>query len=102
MSCTHTDRIQTVTPASSGCRLCLESGDTWVHLRMCLTCGQIGCCDDSKNQHAMKHAQNSGHPIVQSFEHGESWRWCYIDQEFLEPDPNAVVEPGDASASATP
>jgi uncharacterized UBP type Zn finger protein len=85
MACTQTNMIQQVTPASSGCRLCLESGDTWVHLRMCLTCGTIGCCDASKNQHARKHAAISGHPIVQSFEHGEDWRYCYIDDEFLAP-----------------
>lgn len=58
-------------------------GDAWVHLRLCLTCGQVGCCESSKNQHARKHANAIGHPIVQSFEPGESWRWCYPDSMFV-------------------
>ena len=83
MSCSHLDMIRNVSPGSSGCRLCLESGDTWVHLRMCLSCGTVACCDSSPNKHASKHAKQSGHPIVQSFEHAEDWRWCYIDEEFV-------------------
>lgn len=58
-------------------------GDTWVHLRLCLTCGQVGCCESSKNTHARKHSHASGHPIVQSFEPGETWRWCYPDTMFV-------------------
>jgi hypothetical protein len=83
MSCSHTDMIKNVTPSSSGCRLCLETGDSWVHLRVCLTCGSVACCDSSKNKHALRHSQISGHPIVKSFEHGEDWRWCYIDEEYV-------------------
>jgi uncharacterized UBP type Zn finger protein len=83
MSCSHVDQIRKVTPSSSGCRQCLESGDTWVHLRICLSCGTVACCDASKNKHASRHAQISGHPIVQSFEPGEDWRWCYIDEEMV-------------------
>lgn len=72
--CTHLDRIREVTPNSDGCEACRAVGDTWVHLRLCLTCGNVGCCDDSKNKHASKHAHKTRHPIVQSIEPGEDWR----------------------------
>ncbi len=81
--CTHTDQIKDVSASSVGCAQCLALGDTWVHLRMCLTCGQVGCCEDSKNKHALKHYQQDGHPIVRSHEPGETWLWCYPDQVFL-------------------
>ena len=80
MRCTHTDQIREVAPKSRGCEECLAMGDTWVHLRLCLTCGHVGCCDSSKNRHATKHFRGVGHPIVQSMEPGESWRWCYADE----------------------
>jgi uncharacterized UBP type Zn finger protein len=83
MNCTHLDRIQTLQPRSSGCEQCLASGDTWVHLRVCLSCGQVGCCDSSKNRHASRHARESGHPIVASIEPGEAWRYCYIDESMI-------------------
>jgi uncharacterized UBP type Zn finger protein len=60
-------------------------GASWVHLRLCLTCGHVGCCDSSPNRHASNHFRDSGHPIVQSFEPGESWRWCYVDEVWLSP-----------------
>ncbi len=63
---------------------CLEMGDTWVHLRECLSCGHIGCCDSSKNKHATKHFNQTRHPVMQSFEPGEDWRWCYVDEVFLD------------------
>jgi len=78
--CTHLDRILAVTPRARGCEECLRSGDSWVHLRLCLSCGHVGCCDSSKNRHATAHFWASRHPIVQSFEPGEDWRWCYIDE----------------------
>lgn len=83
--CTHRDSIQIVTPSGEGCFECLQSGDTWVHLRLCLTCGHVGCCDDSRNRHARKHAAVSGHPIVRSFEPGEDWMWCFIDETYVQP-----------------
>lgn len=84
--CTHLDQIRDVTPKTpEGCEECLEMGDTWVHLRLCLTCGHVGCCDSSKNKHATKHFHAEGHPIVQSFERGEDWIWCYIDEVAMEP-----------------
>lgn len=60
-----------------GCQQCLDAGDTWVHLRFCVTCNTIGCCEDSKNKHASKHAASSGHPVVRTREPGEDWAWCY-------------------------
>lgn len=84
--CTHRNQIRDVTPASEGCAQCLEMGDTWVHLRMCLTCGHVGCCDNSKNKHATRHHAETDHPIVRSFEPGEDWRWCYVDGVILPPD----------------
>ena len=62
-----------------GCEECLASGDEWVHLRLCLTCGHVGCCDESKNKHATKHYRLMTHPVIRSFEPGEHWRYCYPD-----------------------
>jgi hypothetical protein len=79
-TCTHLDQIRAVTPRTQGCEECLATGDTWVHLRLCLVCGQVGCCDSSKNKHATKHFHATQHAIMQSAQPGESWRWCFIDQ----------------------
>src|ERR1700747_1408814 len=76
--CTHINQIRPVTPSAPGCEDCLRIGDSWVHLRLCLECGHVGCCDSSKNKHATKHFHATRHPIVQSFEPGEDWGWCYI------------------------
>lgn len=79
-ACTHRDLVRDVSPNTpDGCEGCLATGDRWVHLRLCLTCGHVGCCDSSRNRHATKHHHATGHPIVRSFEPGESWRWCYVD-----------------------
>lgn len=82
--CVHTDRIRDVTRGSEGCEQCTVLGDTWVHLRMCMSCGQVGCCDSSKNKHAHRHADEASHPIVRSAEPGEDWMWCYIDRVLVE------------------
>jgi EmrB/QacA subfamily drug resistance transporter len=79
-SCMHAASIVAVGPSAAVCPECTRLGDRWVHLRVCLTCGHVGCCDSSKNQHATKHFWASQHPIVRSLEPGESWRWCYIDE----------------------
>ncbi len=84
--CTHLDQIAHVRPDSDGCEACRAAGDTWVYLRTCLTCGRVGCCDDSKNRHARAHAYESGHPIVRSIEPGERWVWCFVDEVFVAPD----------------
>jgi uncharacterized UBP type Zn finger protein len=83
--CSHAqDHIKNVTPHSSGCEDCLATGDRWVHLRMCLECGKVGCCDSSKNRHATAHFHATGHPIVRSMEPHESWRWCYADRVYVD------------------
>ena len=76
----HLDYVRPVVPGSNGCEECLRIGSPWVHLRLCLTCGHVGCCDSSPNRHARKHFHAEAHPIVQSFEPGEDWRWCYVDE----------------------
>jgi uncharacterized UBP type Zn finger protein len=81
--CTHLDQVHDVSPRSSGCDECIAMGDSWVHLRMCLSCGHIGCCDSSKNKHASGHFRESNHPLVESAEPGEDWRWCYLDRVFI-------------------
>jgi uncharacterized UBP type Zn finger protein len=72
-------------PTGKGCEECLKSGDTWVHLRVCLTCGHVGCCDSSKGKHATKHYHATTHPMVRSLERGEDWGWCYVDDAYFEP-----------------
>ncbi|MGI9175014.1 MAG: cation:proton antiporter [Rhodothermales bacterium] len=81
--CSHQDQTSEVTPGTNGCKECLEMGDTWVHLRVCLSCGHVGCCDSSKNKHARKHHGETGHPIVKSGEPGEDWSWCFEDKKML-------------------
>jgi uncharacterized UBP type Zn finger protein len=76
----HLGAIRRVVPSAEGCEDCLRTGSTWLHLRLCLSCGHVGCCDSSPNRHARKHFQHSGHPIIQSYEPGEDWRWCYVDE----------------------
>jgi len=83
-SCTHTDQIRDVVPSGEGCQECLASGDGWVHLRLCLTCGHVGCCDDSIGKHATKHAHATEHNVIRSLEPGEEWRYCYADGAFVE------------------
>ena len=83
-TCTHIEQIQDVAPSANGCQDCLKIGDSWVHLRQCLICGHVGCCDSSKNRHATRHFHTSGHPLVKSFELGEQWGYCYVDQAFIE------------------
>jgi hypothetical protein len=83
--CSHLDQVRIDPPESvEGCEDCLRTGDTWVHLRVCLTCGHVGCCDSSKNKHASKHAGEVEHPIVQSAQPGETWCWCYEESVMFE------------------
>lgn len=83
-SCSHLDQIRDVEPSGTGCGECLAIGSGWVHLRMCLTCGRIGCCDNSPNRHATAHYHASVHPIVQSAEPDEAWGYCYPDDLYME------------------
>jgi uncharacterized UBP type Zn finger protein len=83
-ACAHLDQInRDVVPSAKGCEECLKIGSAWVHLRLCLTCGHVGCCDSSPNRHATKHFHATQHPIVTSVEPGETWTWCYVDDRFL-------------------
>ena len=83
MSCSHRGLIQDVAARTAGCEECLRSGSDWVHLRMCRSCGHVGCCDSSPGRHATAHFRETGHPIVRSFQPGERWSWFYVDEEVL-------------------
>ena len=83
--CEHLEKIkQIIQPKEYVCEDCIKTGDEWLHLRTCQTCGVTLCCDSSPNQHASKHARESGHAVVCSSEPGERWLWCYVDQEMVE------------------
>ena len=83
-TCKHLAEVQDVMPSAKGCEDCLRSGGAWVHLRLCLTCGHVGCCDNSPGKHATKHFHKPKHPMIRSFEPGEDWMWCYVDELFFE------------------
>ena len=91
--CTHLQSIREVTPSSEGCEDCLRMGGEWVHLRLCMECGYVGCCDDSPNKHATKHFHATKHPIMKSFEPGEDWGWCFVDDLMLDASRWAVNGP---------
>jgi hypothetical protein len=78
------ERTAPVQPGSHGCQECLESGGRWVHLRLCMACGHVGCCDSSPNRHATGHHRATAHPVIKSFEPGEAWGWCYVDEEMAD------------------
>ena len=84
MNCQHLEALKPVRPNSKGCEECLRTGDSWVHLRLCLSCGHVGCCDSSRNKHATAHFRRTQHPVVRSLEPGETWGWCYVDEEVFE------------------
>ncbi len=78
--CTHLNQIKDIEPTTDGCEDCLKIGDTWVELRMCVTCGHVGCCNSSKNKHASKHYLITNHPIMKSLAPGEAFTWCFVDE----------------------
>ena len=78
--CTHIAGIQDVTPSALGCEECLKIGSPWLHLRICRTCGHVGCCDDSPNRHATAHFHATGHPVIEGYDPPEGWGWCYVDE----------------------
>ena len=82
--CEHLDQVVEATPRARGCEECLKAGDGWVHLRLCETCGHVGCCDSSPNRHATKHFRATRHPVIGSLEPGEEWGYCYVDDLFVE------------------
>lgn len=82
-ACAHINQIAGDGPAPTspaGCEECLRDGTAWVHLRLCQSCGHVGCCDSSPKRHATAHFRGTGHPVVRSFEPGETWRWCFVDE----------------------
>ena len=81
--CLHMREARVVEPTGDVCAPCVARGDTWVHLRLCVTCGAVRCCDDSKNRHARAHAGAASHPVIRSYEPGERWWWCYPDERFV-------------------
>lgn len=83
-ACAHADPAVDVRPNAEGCEECLRAGGTWRFLRVCLECGHIGCCNDSPGKHATTHFESSGHPVVRSFEPGQNWYWCYVDEQQYE------------------
>ncbi|PWU08236.1 MAG: hypothetical protein C5B51_08135 [Terriglobia bacterium] len=82
--CSHLDQIRIKHTDKHVCEDCIKIGDRWVHLRLCLSCGHVGCCDSSKNKHATKHFHATTHPLVRSNEPGEDWVWCYLDEMIIE------------------
>ncbi len=80
LPCSHLNAVTTKKANSTGCEECLAIGDRWIHLRLCRSCGHVGCCDSSKNKHASKHFHATQHPIMTSIEPGEDWSWCYVDE----------------------
>ncbi|MGE0025959.1 MAG: UBP-type zinc finger domain-containing protein [Thermoleophilia bacterium] len=80
--CSHLDQVllDVLPDEVAGCEECLRIGDGWVHLRICLTCGKVGCCDSSPNRHASRHAAAEGHPLIRSLEPGEEWTWCFVEE----------------------
>jgi hypothetical protein len=80
MQCEHEVGINPVPPRTNGCEECLKAGTSWVHLRLCLQCGHVGCCDSSPGRHATRHFHTTSHPVIASYEPGERWAWCYIDK----------------------
>src|SRR5438445_332058 len=79
-SCSHLKQIKFKSTDTDVCEDCIKTGDSWVHLRLCLECGHVGCCDSSKNKHATKHFHRTKHPLIRSIEPGEAWIWCYVDE----------------------
>jgi uncharacterized UBP type Zn finger protein len=91
MSCRHLAGLSAIDPSTTeGCEDCLRTGSSWVHLRLCMACGHVGCCDSSPNRHATAHFHEAGHPVVQSFEPGERWAWCYVDETMISSLPEAL------------
>ena len=88
--CEHFDAIRPVAPRTRGCEGCLAIGSTWTELRVCLTCGHVGCCEDSSHAHALQHFESTGHPMIASLERRQTWGWCYVDRRYFDPMPGPL------------
>jgi uncharacterized UBP type Zn finger protein len=97
--CEHVSEVQQVTPRTSGCEECLALGAPWNELRVCLSCGHVGCCEDSVHAHALQHFNTTGHPLIASLDRGETWGWCYIHRRYFDLAPESL--PKRRSALAT-
>jgi hypothetical protein len=93
-ACTHLATIRDVTPSARGCEECLKIGSPWVHLRICRTCGHVGCCDDSPNRHATKHFHATAHPIIEGYDPPEHWGWCYVDEVIFDLSDRPTLQDG--------
>lgn len=82
-ACSHLGQVQEVGDPGRVCEDCIKTGDKWVHLRQCLTCGHVGCCDSSKNKHATRHFNETDHAVMRSAEPGDHWVWCYVDRQIV-------------------
>src|SRR6185295_18317288 len=102
MTCTHLGKNRTLVTPSNGCEECLRAGDDWVHLQLCISCGHVGCCDDSNNKHATEHFHSTGHPVIESLEPGENWRWCYVDEILFASEISEASTPSDESGNVMP
>ena len=92
--CEHFAQIRAVDAQSRGCQACAALGEDWTELRVCLTCGNVGCCEDSKHAHALQHFQETGHPMIASLERGQTWGWCYVDRRYFDPMPGPLPRRG--------
>jgi uncharacterized UBP type Zn finger protein len=93
-ACRHENAIQDVTPSARGCEECLREGGVWLHLRICRTCGHVGCCDQSPGRHATRHFRKSAHPIIEGYDPPEGWGYCYVDDMMIElPDQTPQLGP---------
>ncbi|MDH3308415.1 MAG: UBP-type zinc finger domain-containing protein [Acidimicrobiia bacterium] len=81
--CSHLDLVELTSPVQSECAACVDEGTRTVHLRMCLICGEVACCESSPGRHAQRHSEQTGHPLIRSIEPGEQWVWCYPDRAYL-------------------
>jgi len=97
--CEHVDGVRQVTPATNGCEECLALGAQWNELRVCLSCGHVGCCEDSEHAHALQHFNATGHPLIAAFERGEDWSWCYVHRRYVDVGPELLPKKRSALAA---
>ena len=97
--CEHVSEIRQVTPAANGCEECLALGEQWNELRVCLSCGHVGCCEDSEHAHALQHFNATGHPLIAAFERGETWSWCYVHRRYVDVAPELLPKRRSALAA---
>lgn len=92
--CDHLETIKVLTPRTAGCQECLKTGSVWLHLRLCRSCGHVGCCDQSPGRHATKHFRATGHPIIEGYDPPEGWGWCYVDEVMIDVGDNTTPQIG--------